>query len=577
MFAVCVEPTSKKDFLEDDSVKDFINKQTERVLLHPDSEPYLTAGNGRITGLDPDKYYMIEEFNESGAPMGVRFVMENGMRSPNLGEINKVTDTVIYSLTNFFTYRVIAAAPLYTLSTNLSYFELVSDVLPAASNLNSAAVVNGEITILPFREQIYLNLAPAVNVNESYDITAIRLSPAPVSNLWDSDFRTSGHLTDGASAITNIADDDFTKHHTGKNIGIYQFRGSPAPAYLAGRSLLALEGEDTITEYIIAERNSSGNITKFNVLKVTVSNKTPQVYLHPDSENYLTAGNGRITGLDPDKYYMIEDILGSEFVNTIRYVRADGGRSIHLKDIGRATGGEVTGLTNFSTYKVRAAENVQNGTTLTITSPPAPSASVNVQNGTISLAAPTTPYFMNVNPIIAGTGWLAAMVPVSFTGNGEDVDLGSPIPLKGEGTIADYVFFTDSTEFKVLRVMIKRNLGVNLVSYTLPGLTNPIPNLTTIDINQNDLVGPGPVTMSISVNNATNFNTITWLFNNVEIGTGNTIHIDFKDDQGYDLLLPVGWNAPGTHIITIEAMAGTGTNVRLYSGTITVVVSPIIN
>ena len=94
ILSACLEPVDIDAFYAQDSVD-----------LHPDSEPYLIAGNRIIRGLDPNKYYKIEEINENGISLGVMYVIENGMQSANLGEIRTVYTRSIFTLVNL-TYSV---------------------------------------------------------------------------------------------------------------------------------------------------------------------------------------------------------------------------------------------------------------------------------------------------------------------------------------------------------------------------------------------------------------------------------------------------------------------------------------
>ena len=109
----CVEPVSLASFIEDPEVLEFIEKGAGTVSILTGSEPNLKAGNKKITGLDPGKYYMVEEWDESGSPVGVpQFVSASGERTANLTGIGAVSGGEITGLTNRYQYKVTAARPL---------------------------------------------------------------------------------------------------------------------------------------------------------------------------------------------------------------------------------------------------------------------------------------------------------------------------------------------------------------------------------------------------------------------------------------------------------------------------------
>jgi hypothetical protein len=119
----CVEPVDLSAFAKDEEVAGIIEKGS-RVNITDDSDRGLNnlrliEGNQKISGLDPEKYYMVVELDENFDPMkdkngavNFQFVSANGQRSANLADIGLVTRREITGLTNNATYRVRVAKPL---------------------------------------------------------------------------------------------------------------------------------------------------------------------------------------------------------------------------------------------------------------------------------------------------------------------------------------------------------------------------------------------------------------------------------------------------------------------------------
>jgi len=169
----CVKPVGLSSFVEDEEVMGIIDKGagTVNITLDTyDSEPGLKAGNQKITGLDPGKYYMVEEWDETGKFLSVQFVSADGQRSETLVTIGLVSKGEITGLTNRYNYRVRSAGPL---PGNVSY-----SILTPPGSTQSALNTNGVIH-LPEPEDnsftIYTLTPPSF---PSYEIVEIPVSPA---------------------------------------------------------------------------------------------------------------------------------------------------------------------------------------------------------------------------------------------------------------------------------------------------------------------------------------------------------------------------------------------------------------
>jgi hypothetical protein len=223
-------------FLEDDAVKDFIDNMGEKVNISGDSDPGLTAGNGRISALNPDRYYIIEEWSESAVFLNVQFVTSGGTRNPNLISIGKVTGRTITGLTNNYTYRVKSAAPL---PGNITYYDLPSPPATPPAGGTQVPIVNGAVTLSAAIDKYYMTI-PYI---DEYEIVKLPITPS------------------GATADI-----------TGDIIG--------------------LQGQNTTTDYLFYYPDSDINADNFYLLKVIITGR-PQVeitifYEETDIDNTLT-------------------------------------------------------------------------------------------------------------------------------------------------------------------------------------------------------------------------------------------------------------------------------------------------
>jgi hypothetical protein len=242
-----------------------------------------------------------------------------------------------------------------------------------------------------------------------------------------------------------------------------------------------------------------------------------RVYLIDNTGDNLVAASGRITGLRPDKYYMVEEQDESKRTVRTGFVSAQGLLSLDLLNIGRVTEGEIRNLTNFFTYIVDSASpltgemmiyDLANPPTSTNTGTPVPATSSG-----LSLKYPNYTYYLDLTETITSSTWEAVMVPVSSDESNKIVNLTSPIKLEEEGSTTDYVFFnSNSMGFRVLRVSIGERANANIISVTFD--INDIGNtlsLSSNTISQAFLAGGGTVTITItSTDTAFNANATTW-------------------------------------------------------------------
>jgi hypothetical protein len=171
ILGACIQPINVDVFLGDEKVQEVISKDEGgiRVFLHNASDSGLTAGNTKISGLDPNKYYMIEEFNEAGAVAFTDFVGPNGKRFINLIGIGKVIGREIIELTNGKTYKVTSAAPL---NGSFEYADLPAAPATTAG-FTPITAAGGAISLDEPVDRNYLNLDSVFSAAGDYGIVRI--------------------------------------------------------------------------------------------------------------------------------------------------------------------------------------------------------------------------------------------------------------------------------------------------------------------------------------------------------------------------------------------------------------------
>ena len=225
MGACIADPVDLEKFLEDEKVQEIIENGKEKVGLHPDSDSGLTATSSQITGLNADKYYIVEIFDENMVSQAVNYVSKEGVLVNDLNLIGRVTEKTIINLNRNNTYLVKSAVSLLG---NVTYFDLNDSSLLANDSGTAAAIANGSISIKTPKNQYYLNLVPALLADGNYNIVMVS-------------------AVNSASTVTPL---------------------NTAPD---GMLVIALQEENTTTDYVIAENNDSGGIESFRVLSVVVS------------------------------------------------------------------------------------------------------------------------------------------------------------------------------------------------------------------------------------------------------------------------------------------------------------------
>jgi len=295
-----------------------------------------------------------------------------------------------------------------------------------------------------------------------------------------------------------------------------------------------------------------------------------RVILTSDSEG--TAGDKRITGLAPNRYYMIEECnydeaTDSTVITATKFVASSGAVGATLVVVGRLIGTTITGLTNDQIYRVRAADPLTGTVTVHDTDPPGAGTTEPISAGSVTLpydslyitvSNPTTYDIVKCSP--ANTTSAAAIYSSNI------------ITLEGPGTTYDYVFW-DATirNFRVLKVIIQAAPVINGLTVTITPYVHP----TDHTFNFNPLTSNFTQAQAIAGLSSLSVTAITtaftggidgWFYNGANIST--TATFTKTDTDG----VPIDFSVMGTYEFTFVGKIGTSPAVP-YSGTYTITIT----
>jgi len=299
VMSVCVQPVDVGSFMNNDRVVDQVEKGAGRVIIGSGSDTGLSAGNGRISGLNPSKYYRVEELEGNGTLIDTYFVTNRGTLDEKLENIVKGVSQ-INGLTNNTTYRV-KSAKEFT-SGSYAYFKL-SDT----NDNTKAQVSSGTVTIYPSdnTNKYYLNLASVIDPTKNYEVMKVNIKD---SSSW-AEAHTSAYRTGNSPDLSSGIGDNtnYTKYNTDLSIGIYEFvkktshwgyENNIIPSFLENMSIIELPASDTENDYVFVQYTNKHTTGDFWVLKVII--KPP-----------LGSGNLSITdisGAPTDIVYTIQEV-----------------------------------------------------------------------------------------------------------------------------------------------------------------------------------------------------------------------------------------------------------------------------
>jgi hypothetical protein len=307
-----------------------------------------------------------------------------------------------------------------------------------------------------------------------------------------------------------------------------------------------------------------------------IENSSEKVSLTTDSEG--TAGNSKITGLNQNRYYVIEDYdEDGNFIDS-QFVRSNGGRSV-FTNIGRVSGREVIGLRNDHEYKLRSAVSLPATSSMTyydISTPPPGGGTpltATVTNGVITIPKPPdNTYYLDVTPYT--TGYSIVKVNAANTASAVTPSGSNYIALETTASTVDYVFAENFNQnnpftgnFYVLRVTIQPlNVLKVTISYSSPTDQKPTITGNSVTYSQNSTS-----TITITVSNASIYeaNNFKWYIRGTQqVTTSSTLSLDLSDNTNID------YKVVGTYYITVEAVKKDSDNTEIpYSTVIEVTVT----
>jgi len=243
LMSACLEPQNVGKFLESDEVQDKIERT--RVGLTDLSGDGLFAGNERITGLKPDKYYRVEiheededDEDETINILTYKFVSREGRLVDKLEDANRAPGTAIINLSNSLNYIVYSASPL---SGSMTIYHVESPAMIAAA--------------------------------KNSDVTELYASSDGISIRKPEDTHT--YYLELPEFIKKSVEDGNTFQ-----ILLVPVNTTSTPRLVStipGHSnIIQLRGEGTITDYVFVEYDDKGKIIGFYTLKVFILGETPE-------------------------------------------------------------------------------------------------------------------------------------------------------------------------------------------------------------------------------------------------------------------------------------------------------------
>ncbi|MDR2543179.1 MAG: hypothetical protein LBC80_07010 [Treponema sp.] len=294
----------------------------------------------------------------------------------------------------------------------------------------------------------------------------------------------------------------------------------------------------------------------------------------------LRAGNRRITGLNPNNYYRIEVLDENEDSldpPQIWFVRANGQLG-ELNQIGRVSGGQITGLNNNLFYAIWSASPLSGVMTLyDLPGPPdalSTGTPINPGLGGLSLVNPDDTYYLDLESLNSLSTYTIIRVPVLPPGTNQTINFinDNIIQLQNNGTI-DYIFVEDDgtdefASFRVLRVRIA-GVGSLLITVSIDISDKAVLTPSTIPPVSQAALFAGPVSgLPTLILSGFDTGSVRWLYNNVLIHGGTTLDLNnvLNNNEDYWLI--------GTHVFYVEGTITTNGAAVPYSASFDVIITP---
>lgn len=273
VLSVCVQPVDVGSFMNNDRVVDQVEKGAGRVIIGSGSDTGLSAGNGRISGLNPSKYYRVEELDEKGDIISTDFVTKTGTIG-DLGKIGKSSQ--ITGLTNNVTYKVTSAESFQ--NNTLYYFKITEPI-----STQTASVTNGKVIFYQdgsSTDYFYFTLNNTIDQTKNYEVMKISIND---NEVWQSNRTSAIRMGSNPNITSSIPlplynNSDYQRFNESLNIGIYEYdptaptygyTGTITPSFLANKSITALPALNTENDYVFVEYTNTEITGKFYVLNVS--------------------------------------------------------------------------------------------------------------------------------------------------------------------------------------------------------------------------------------------------------------------------------------------------------------------
>jgi len=289
----CVDPVSISKFMESGEVE-YITKK--KVKIDPTSkyEASLREGYERITGLDLNKYYMIESVkDDKDAPVSgyPKFVWENGRLDANLYAITRTSGS-INGLTNDYTYKIREAENCS--DTSFSYSVNGSGSFPAP-------VENGKITITPSAATDTFSLINLITAYNGYDVMAVGVSFAdlPSTSIFSNSKQTiGGGITEiplvKGSQLPTVVDYVFAKIDATIDFKVLRVEIKSVPAKPETDMVITISFDGSMGE-LTTPAGGSADISLTSLLGGNTTNLTVTVIGTPSSIIWYH-GDTKLTG-----------------------------------------------------------------------------------------------------------------------------------------------------------------------------------------------------------------------------------------------------------------------------------------
>jgi len=321
-------------FFDDDDVKELIDWTKGKVKIDPESDDsqFLIPENRRISGLAPNRYYMVEEYNPEKDETNNYFIQNTGNTWGDLSRIDRLKGNQIIGLQNGCTYKV-KYARTFAGEKDHIYFAFGDE------KYKTADLSTGNVTIKGTKDY-YLNVGTLIDANKVYQVMKIPIPGLSGTNTPWGNSKTSANY-DQNSSVFDLGG-KYNPHDSSREIGIYQYRkqvyADPPPKKLninlLNKSLIALTGINTQSDYVFAEYDNSGKITNFIVLNInrldeTIVDIKVDVTYTSEKSPEVTVTAPSSTQISPDNKYSFSQNVNQDIIinvsnsTTINYTKIE--------------------------------------------------------------------------------------------------------------------------------------------------------------------------------------------------------------------------------------------------------------